>query len=224
MMESRAVPRHNLVHQRAFSECLIELIAKYTKQQLTSAEVIAAMIALAQEVAHEADGGQHFSAPLDEDELAFCDAVAANESAVEIQGEGVLAQIARDFVAIMQRDVKTDWTARDDVKAKLRSSIKRSLVKYDYPRPSAGCDPLGDGADGVDGAADGGLSRQSPRCWSGRSPVNPRACLWTQRAGPLGLRGHRASTVVAFGWQVRPRWRAGDTQTRGGTRDCCRSG
>jgi type I restriction enzyme R subunit len=45
----------------------------------------------------------------------------------------VLAQIARDLVGIMQRDVKTDWTARDDVRAKLRSSIKRLLVRYKYP-------------------------------------------------------------------------------------------
>ncbi len=33
----------------------------------------------------------------------------------------------------MRRDVKTDWTVRDDVRAKLRSSIKRLLVKYKYP-------------------------------------------------------------------------------------------
>jgi type I restriction enzyme R subunit len=33
----------------------------------------------------------------------------------------------------MQRDTKTDWTVRDDVRAKLRSSIKRLLVKYKYP-------------------------------------------------------------------------------------------
>ncbi|CDP83224.1 type I restriction-modification enzyme, R subunit [Mycolicibacterium farcinogenes] len=32
-----------------------------------------------------------------------------------------------------QRDTKTDWTVRDDVRAKLRSSIKRLLVKYKYP-------------------------------------------------------------------------------------------
>jgi len=59
--------------------------------------------------------------------------VATNESAVELQGEEVLAQIARDLVQVMQRDVKTDWTVRDDVRAKLRSSIKRLLVKYKYP-------------------------------------------------------------------------------------------
>jgi type I restriction enzyme R subunit len=48
-------------------------------------------------------------------------------------GTDVLAQIVRQLVAIMQRDVKTDWTVRDDVRAKLRSSIKRLLTKYRYP-------------------------------------------------------------------------------------------
>ena len=33
----------------------------------------------------------------------------------------------------MRRDVRTDWTARDDVKAKLRRAIRRLLRKYDYP-------------------------------------------------------------------------------------------
>ena len=133
LAEGRAVTRHNLVRQRAFSERLLALMTRYTNQQLTSAEVIAAMIALAQEVAHEKNRGADFDPPLDEDELAFYDAVATNESAVEVQGQGVLADIARELVAIMRRDVKTDWTVRDDVKAKLRSSIRRLLVKYDYP-------------------------------------------------------------------------------------------
>ena len=66
-------------------------------------------------------------------ELALYDAVAENRSAVEVMGDEVLGQIARDLVAIMQRDVKTDWTVRDDVRAKLRSSIKRLLVKHNYP-------------------------------------------------------------------------------------------
>jgi type I restriction enzyme R subunit len=33
----------------------------------------------------------------------------------------------------MRRDVRADWTVRDDVRAKLRASIKRLLVKYRYP-------------------------------------------------------------------------------------------
>ena len=44
-----------------------------------------------------------------------------------------MAEIARELVAVMRRDVRTDWTVRDDVRAKLRSSIKRLLVKHGYP-------------------------------------------------------------------------------------------
>jgi type I restriction enzyme, R subunit len=125
--------KSNVVRQRAFSERIAELMRRYTNQQLTSAEVIAELIELAREVAAEGNRGQHFTPPLSHDELAFYDAVSQNESAVEAQGDDVLAQIARELVAVMQRDTKTDWTVRDDVRAKLRSSIKRLLVKYKYP-------------------------------------------------------------------------------------------
>ena len=66
-------------------------------------EVIAALVEVAKEVVAESDRGKKFSPPLDENELAFYDAVAQNESAVEEQGEGKLAEIARDLVAVMRR-------------------------------------------------------------------------------------------------------------------------
>ncbi|OPX07977.1 type I restriction endonuclease subunit R [Mycobacterium sp. AT1] len=131
--ESTKATANNVVRQRAFSERIAELMRRYTNGQLTSAEVIAELIQMAKEVAAEANRGDHFTPPLSSDELAFYDAVATNESAVELQGEDVLAQIARELVGVMQRDTKTDWTVRDDVRAKLRSSIKRLLVKYKYP-------------------------------------------------------------------------------------------
>ena len=121
------------MRHRAFSEKLRELMNKYTNQQLTSAEVIAELIELAKEVAAEGNRGAHFTPPLNSDELAFYDAVSSNESAVKLQGEDILAEIARELVGVMRRDIKTDWTVRDDVRAKLRSSIKRLLVKYKYP-------------------------------------------------------------------------------------------
>ena len=127
------VTRSNLVRERVFSERVTALMNRYTNSQLTSAEVIAELVALAKEVSAESRRGAKFHPPLDHDQLAFYDAVAANESAVLEQGEDVLAQIARELVAIMRRDVRTDWTVREDVRAKLRSSIKRLLVKYDYP-------------------------------------------------------------------------------------------
>ena len=81
----------------------------------------------------EAGRGARSTPPLDEDQLAFFDAVATNESAVDVMGEGVLADIARELVAVMQGDIRTDWTVRDDVRTKLRTSIKRLLVKQGYP-------------------------------------------------------------------------------------------
>jgi type I restriction enzyme R subunit len=70
---------------------------------------------------------------LSSDELAFYDVVAQKQSAVLEQGDGVLVQIARDLVGVMQRDVRTDRTVREDVRARLRSSIKRLLAKHGYP-------------------------------------------------------------------------------------------
>ncbi|MBD0022269.1 HsdR family type I site-specific deoxyribonuclease [Gordonia pseudamarae] len=131
--ESRRATRNSLVRQRAFSDRITELMRRYTNQQVTSAEVIAELIAMAHDIAAEGSRGQNFNPPLSDDELAFFDAVAANKSAVELQGNDVLADIARELVHIMQRDTKYDWTVRDDVRAKLRSSVKRVLVKFKYP-------------------------------------------------------------------------------------------
>lgn len=138
--ESRKATSHNIVRQRAFSERLRDLMIRYTNSQLTSAEVIAALVEMAKEVADEGARGERFSPPLGEHELAFYDSVTENASAVEELGEGILADIARDLVAVMRRDVRTDWTVREDVKAKLRSQVKRLLKKHGYPpdqQPSA---------------------------------------------------------------------------------------
>ncbi|EPR75861.1 Type I restriction-modification system, restriction subunit R [Leifsonia rubra CMS 76R] len=131
--ESTKVTRNNMVRQRAFSERITELMNKYTNQQLTSAEIIAALLGVAAEVADEGKRGETFTPALSSDELAFYDAVTQNESAVDLQGTGKLADIARGLVQVMRRDVRTDWTVRDDVRAKLRSSIKRLLVLNGYP-------------------------------------------------------------------------------------------
>ena len=42
--------------------------------------------------------------------------------------------------ASLRRDVTTDWASRDDVRARLRSTIKRLLARHGYPpdaEPSA---------------------------------------------------------------------------------------
>lgn len=123
----------NGVRRAQFSERINAVMTKYTNQQLTAAEVIAELVEMAKEAVAEADRGKQFSPPLRDDKVMSYDVVAQNEVSVDVMGDDVLAQIARDLVATMRRDIKTDWTVREDVKAKLRASIKRLLRKYGYP-------------------------------------------------------------------------------------------
>ena len=131
--EMRKVTKHNIVKQSSFSERLADLMRRYTNQNLTAAQVIAELVALAKEVSADANRGSTFAPPLNNDELAFYDAVSENESAVTEMGTDVLAAIARDLVRTLRRDVTTDWVSRDDVRAKIRSTIKRLLAKHGYP-------------------------------------------------------------------------------------------
>ena len=133
LKEATRVTGGNEIRRAQFSERINAVMAKYTNQQLTAAEVIAELVEMAKEVVAEADRGRRFTPPLHDDELMFYDVVAQNEAALDVMGDDVLAQIARDLVATMRRDIKTDWTVREDVKAKLRASIKRLLRKYGYP-------------------------------------------------------------------------------------------
>lgn len=133
LTETRRVTGGNEIRRAQFSERINAVMASYTNQQLTAAEVIAELVEMAKEVVAEADRGKRFSPPLQHDELMFYDVVAQNEAALDVMGDDVLAQIARDLVATMRRDIRTDWTVREDVKAKLRASIKRLLRKYGYP-------------------------------------------------------------------------------------------
>jgi type I restriction enzyme R subunit len=131
--EMRKVTRHNIVRQQSFSDRLVALMTRYTNQSLSSAQVIAELVAMARDVSADASRGKQFNPALTTAELAFYDAVAQNESAVIEMGTGVLADIARDLVKSLRRDVTTDWVSRDDVRAKLRSTIKRLLARHGYP-------------------------------------------------------------------------------------------
>ena len=70
---------------------------------------------------------------LTEDELAFYDALETNDSAVAILGDEVLRTIARELVEKVRSNVAIDWTLREDVRARLRVLVRRTLRKYNYP-------------------------------------------------------------------------------------------
>jgi type I restriction enzyme R subunit len=127
----RATNPHNLVAQDRFSKRLIDAMRRYTNNALTTAQIIAELVQVAKDLS--ADSQRARDLRLNEDELAFYDAVATNGSAKRILGDEVLAAIARDLTRAIRADVTVDWTIREQVQAKLRSKVKRLLAKYGYP-------------------------------------------------------------------------------------------
>lgn len=96
--ESAGTTRNIVIRQRAFSERITELMKKYTNQQLTSAEVIAELVELAREVALEGNRGFPVHSPV---EFRRAGLLRCRGLAVEVQGEGVLADIARELVSVI---------------------------------------------------------------------------------------------------------------------------
>ena len=70
---------------------------------------------------------------LNDDELAFYDALETNDSAVKVLGDETLRAIARELVETVRKNVTIDWTLRENVRAQLRVLVKRILRKYGYP-------------------------------------------------------------------------------------------
>ena len=89
------------------------------------------MIALARDMREADRRGEQLG--LTEEEVAFYDALAANDSAVQVLGDETLRQIAQELVRVVRNNVTVDWTVRESARAHLRVRVKRLLRKYGYP-------------------------------------------------------------------------------------------
>ena len=67
------------------------------------------------------------------EEVAFYDALADNQSAVEVLGDDKLKVIAHELLQGLRSNVSVDWAHRDSARARLRVLVKRVLRKYGYP-------------------------------------------------------------------------------------------
>lgn len=123
--------RKNVVQSRAFSEMLEEALKKYHNRAIAAAQVIEELIAIAKEMREAQHRGEKLG--LSEDEAAFYDALAANESAVEVLGDETLKKIAQELVDRVRKSVTVDWSKRENARAQLRVLVKRILRKYGYP-------------------------------------------------------------------------------------------
>ena len=93
------------------------------------------LIAMAKKFKEAADRGNELG--LNDDELAFYDALANNEDSVRELGDETLKKIAHELTEALRKNVSVDWAKRDSVRASLRLMVKRILRKYKYPPDAA---------------------------------------------------------------------------------------
>ncbi len=104
---------------------------QYQNRAITSAQVIEELIKLAKEVREAERRGDDLG--LNEDELAFYDALETNDSAVAVLGDETLKRIAQELVETVKRNANIDWTLRESARAKMRVMVERLLRKHGYP-------------------------------------------------------------------------------------------
>jgi type I restriction enzyme, R subunit len=129
--EIRSRSKTNVVETKRFSERLEAAIARYHTNAISTVEVLQELIELAKDVRAARKRGEEEG--LSQDEIAFYDALAENESAVTVLGNDSLKVIAHELLESLKSNVTVDWSHRESARARMRVLVKRILRKYGYP-------------------------------------------------------------------------------------------
>jgi len=127
----KTMERRNLVKSEKFSERLAMALNKYRNQALTNAEVIEELIKMAFDIKKMRE--QESELGLNDDEIAFYDALTADDIVKEIMEDETLKKIAQELTTAIRNNITVDWSVRKSARANMRRVIKRLLKKYDYP-------------------------------------------------------------------------------------------
>lgn len=129
--EIKVRSKRNFVQAKQFSDKLKQTLNGYHNRAISTMEVIEELIKLAKELDSATKRGVDLG--LTDDEVAFYDALAANESAVRALGNDQLKVIAAELITQVRKSATIDWTLRESARAKIRVIVKRILNKYGYP-------------------------------------------------------------------------------------------
>ena len=129
--EIRTKGRRSFLQNKKLSEMLDNAIKRYQNRILTASEVIDELIKLAKTI--DSSEQEKKDLGLSDYEMAFYDALAANESAREVLKSNTLKELACILVEKVKKNSNIDWTRKKNIQAKLRVIVKRTLKEYGYP-------------------------------------------------------------------------------------------
>lgn len=130
--EIKTVSKRNLTKGKALLIMLETALKKYQNNLLTTVEIIQFLVdEVAKKVKEEYARTEDLKMTVDE--VAFYDALAENESAVDVLGDDTLRALALEIADKVRANATIDWTIRESARAKLMVLVRRTLNKYGYP-------------------------------------------------------------------------------------------
>ena len=130
-MKERIYQRTNAVRAEKFSEILSRAMSNYLKGLLTNEEVIQELLKIAHEIAHGKESDKALD--LNDEELAFYDALTKPEAVRDFYTNEQLVAITRELTDALRCNKTIDWNLKESARAGMRRIVKRLLRKYDYP-------------------------------------------------------------------------------------------
>ncbi len=121
----------NLVKSEEFSEMLKNTMDKYIKGNISNEEVIQELIRMAELIKNAHKEGDELG--LNEEELAFYNAIALPENIHDFYDDKTLVLITQELTEALRANRTIDWQKKESSRAKMRLIVKKLLKKYDYP-------------------------------------------------------------------------------------------
>lgn len=123
--------RTNIVKSQQFSAIIQESMNRYLNGMLTNEEVIQELLKLAKEISTAKQEGEDLG--LNEDELAFYDALTRPEAIKDFYEHDELIAITKELTDALKKSRTIDWQKKESARAKMRMMVKKLLKKHKYP-------------------------------------------------------------------------------------------
>jgi len=128
--EVRIRKTRNIAQGKKFSEMLQAVVKRYHNNQIDSAQVLHELSEIARGMRledHKAD-----EIGLSPEEYAFYSVLSQNDS-TKMLDDVKMKELIHTIVDVIRSNATVDWSKRDDVRAKLRLTVKKILMRYGYP-------------------------------------------------------------------------------------------
>jgi type I restriction enzyme R subunit len=123
--------KSNVVKNSEYSALLDNALARYRNRAISTAQLIEELIELAKKMNEQILAGN--TDGLTDQEIAFYDALEANEAAVRDMEHADLVQLAQELTKKVKANLKVDWNIREQTQAAMRTMVRDLLDRYGYP-------------------------------------------------------------------------------------------